>query len=76
MIAIRQFHEHLGSVLAVPAEAQNRRTEVIFLVAEDHPATIGSETEGPDLGADAFCGAIKDFPERAAQGEYETRQEF
>jgi|694.fasta_scaffold08343_16 hypothetical protein len=76
MIAIRQIHEHLGSVLAVPMEAQNRRTEVIFLVADADPVSPPTVEEGPDLGAAVFCGAIKDFPERAPQGEFETRQEF
>ena len=76
MIAIRQIHEHLGSVLAVPAEAQNRRTEVIFLVADADPASPPTADDGPDLGADVFCGAIKDFPERAHQGKFETRQDF
>jgi hypothetical protein len=57
-------------------EAQNRRTEVIFLVADADPVSPPTVEEGPDLGAAVFCGAIKDFPERAPQGEFETRQEF
>ena len=76
MIAIRQIHEHLGSTLAVPAEAQNRRTEVIFLVVDAAPESPLPDGDGPDAGADEFCGALKDFPERAPQGEFETRQEF
>jgi hypothetical protein len=76
MLAIRQIHEQLGSMLPVPAEAQNRRTEVIFLVVDAEAESSVPEAEGPDLEADAFCGALRDFPERAPQGEFESREEF
>ena len=76
MIAIRQIHEQLASTIEVPVEIRNRRTEVIFLVVDGATESPHEEPDGMDLTADQFFGALPDFPERAPQGEFETRLEL
>lgn len=79
MIAIRQVHEHLADVIPVPPELRNRKTEVIFL-AIDGPSVDAADTDQQDSvsGASnespsAFFGSLPDFPERDAQGEFDSR---
>lgn len=73
MIVIRQIHEHLANVIEVPAEIRDRRTEVIFL-GIDAPAEV--LPDGAEFSTDKFFGSLPDFPERAPQGEFETRLEL
>lgn len=82
MIAIRQIHEHLADVIPVPPELRNRKTEVIFL-AIDGPAADAADTDReksfPDVSNETptvFFGSLPDFPEREAQGEFESRLEL
>ena len=65
MIAIRQIHEQLASMIEVPVEIRNRRTEVIFLVVDGATESPSEDPDGLDLTADEFFGALSDFPEPA-----------
>ena len=76
MIAIRQIHEQLASVIEVPIEIRNRRTEVIFLVVDGVTESPIEDPNGCDVTANQYFGCLPDFPQRAAQGEYETRVEL
>jgi hypothetical protein len=76
MIAIRQIHEHLANVIEVPAELRNRRTEVIFLAIDSPDAPAEVLPDGAEISADKFFGSLPEFPERAPQGEFETRLEL
>jgi len=63
-------------MIEVPVEIRNRRTEVIFLVVDGATESPSEDPDGRDLTADEFFGALPDFPERAPQGEFETRLEL
>ena len=76
MIAIRQIHEHLASMIEVPVEIRNRRTEVLFLVVDGATESPSEDPDGLDLTAVELFGALPDFAERASQGEFETRLEL
>lgn len=76
MIAIRQIHEQLASMIEVPVEIRNRRTEVIFLVVDGVTELRHDDPDRMDLTADEFFGALPDLPERAPQGKFETRLEL
>ena len=60
MIAIRQIHEQLASMIEVPVEIRNRRTEVIFLVVDGATKSRHEDSDGMDLTADLFFGALPD----------------
>ena len=60
MIAIRQIHEQLASMIEVPVEIRNRRTEVIFLVVDGATESPHEDPDGMDLTADLFFGALPD----------------
>ena len=60
MIAIRQIHEQLASMIEVPVEIRNRRTEVIFLVVDGATESPHEDPDGMDLTADLFLGALPD----------------
>ncbi len=64
MIAIRQIHDKLASMIEVPVEIRNRRTEVIFLVVHGATESLNENPDGMDLSAGQFFGALPDFPER------------
>ncbi len=57
MIAIRQIHEQFASMIEVPVEIRNRRTEVIFLVVDGATESPREDPDGLDLTADEFFGA-------------------
>jgi len=65
MIAIRQIHERLASMIVVPVEIRNRRTEVIFLVVDGATKSPNEDPDGIDLTADQFFGALPDCRHRA-----------
>jgi len=58
MIAIRQIHEQLASMIEVPVEIRNRRTEVIFLVVDGATESSNEDPDRLDLTADQFFGAL------------------
>ncbi len=64
MIAIRQIHEQLASMLEVPVQIRNRRTEVIFLVVDGATESPHEDPDGMDLTADQFFGALPDCRHR------------
>lgn len=68
---IRQIIDDLPEVMTVPPALRHRRVEVIFW-----PLDEARESEQPvattDAGIRDFFGCFQDFPERAAQGEWET----
>ena len=76
MIAIRQIHGQLASMIKVPVEIRNRRTKVNFLVVDGATESPSEDPDGLDLTADEFFGALPDFAERASQSEFETRPEL
>ena len=74
MEAIRQIYESGPELIsiAIPPELQRRRLEVIIMPLEEtreNPAVA-------DEGILQFAGCLPDFPDRAPQGEYETRLEL
>ena len=67
MIAIRQIHEQLASMIEVPVEIRNRRTEVIFLVVDGATESPHEDPDGMDLTADQFFGALPDCRHRSGK---------
>ena len=51
------FGERLASIIEVPVEIRNRRTEVIFLVVDGAMESPSEDPDGMDLTADEFFGA-------------------
>jgi hypothetical protein len=82
MIAIRQIHEHLANVIEVPTELRNKKAEVIFLAMDGIPQDSAnaemrsSASDESNPSAVEFFGSLPDFPERVAQGEFDSRQEL
>ena len=75
MDAIRQIYESVPDTITIPPEWRRRRVEVIILPLDEGEPRQG-EPEGPDEDIARFFGSIPDLPERAAQGEYEQREEL
>ena len=61
------FHEQFASLIEVPVEIRNRRTEVIFLVVDDVIESPNDDLDGMDLTADQFAGALTDYRHRSRQ---------
>ena len=61
------FDEQLASMIEVPVEIRNRRTEVIFLVVDDVTESPNEDPDGMDLTADQFFGALPDCRHRSRQ---------
>jgi len=70
MNAIRQIHESLAEMIQVPEEFRHRKTEVIFIAIED------SDSQADQTLLSRLYGAIPDFPNRDAQGDFESRLEM
>ncbi len=67
MNAVKSIYKNAPSSIPVPEEFQKKNIEVIFLPIED---------ERKDTDITRFFGALPDFPERAPQGEVQTRDSF
>ena len=67
MNAVKSVYETAPDSIPVPKQFQNKAVEVIFL-------TVESERKKTPVGN--FYGALPDFPERAAQGTPELRENF
>jgi len=52
------FGEQLASMIEVPVEIRNRRTEVIFLVVDGVMESPNEDPDGMDLTADQLFGAL------------------
>ena len=50
----------VSSMIEVPVEIRNRRTEVIFLVVDGATESPSEDPDGLDLTADEFFGALPD----------------
>ena len=61
------FDELLASMIEVPVEIRNRRTEVIFLVVDGVTESLNEDPDGMDLTADQFFGALPDCRHRSRQ---------
>jgi hypothetical protein len=72
MEAIRQIYESGPELIsiAIPPELQRRRLEVIILPLEETDALKSKLTNEEVV---KLFGSLPDFPDRAPQGEYETR---
>lgn len=64
MNAVTSIYKNAPTSIPVPEEFQKKNIEVIFLPVED---------EKKKIDISIFFGAIPDFPERAQQGELQTR---
>lgn len=67
MNAVKSIYKNAPSSIPVPKEFQKKSIEVIFLPLDEEKNSI-------DISK--FFGAIPDFPERAPQGELQTRENF
>jgi hypothetical protein len=67
MNAVKSIYKNAPTSIPVPEEFQKKSIEVIFLPIE-------AERNNTDIGR--FFGALPDFPERAPQGELQTRDSF
>ena len=67
MIAIRQIHEQLASMIEVPVEIRNRRTEVIFLVVDGVTESPNEDPDDMDFTADQSFEALPDCRHRSRQ---------
>ena len=59
------FDEQLASMIEVPVEIRNRRTEFIFLVVDGVTESSNEDQDDMDLTADQFCGALPDCRHRS-----------
>jgi hypothetical protein len=73
MFALRQIVDDPGDFIPVPPEVKHKRTEVIFLVA-DQATSQPANTEKPSLAS--LAGSWEGTFERADQGAYEQRLEL
>ena len=73
MFALRQIVDDPGDFIPVPPEFRHKRTEIIFLVA-DQPSSEPKATEEMSLAA--LAGSWSGTLERSDQGEYEQLLEF
>ncbi len=64
MNAVKSIYKNAPTSIPVPEEFQKKNIEVIFLPIED-------ERKNTDISS--FFGALPDFPERAPQGDLQTR---
>ncbi len=82
MIAVRQIHDVLADVIPVPPELRHRKTEVIFIAIDESPAekaeSASSERDSRKQAASLseLIGSVGDFPEREAQGDFDSRLEL
>ncbi len=67
MNAIKSIYKNAPASIPVPDEFQKKSIEVIFL-------PIQEERKSTDISR--FFGALPDFPDRAPQGEPQTRDSF
>lgn len=67
MNAVKSIYKNAPNSIPVPKEFQKKNIEVIFLPLEDERKTTNISS---------FFGALPDFPERAPQGELQTRDTF
>ena len=61
------FDEQFTSMIEVPVEIRNRRTEVIFLVVDGVTESGNEDPDAMDLTADQFFGASPDRRHRSRQ---------
>lgn len=66
MNAIKTIFENMPETISVPRDFVHKRGEIIIIIDED----IRDDKKKSLID---FYGILSDFPERAAQGEYEKR---
>ena len=67
MNAVKSTYKVAPVSIPVPEEFHKKSIEVIFLPLEE-------ERKDTDIGR--FFGSIPDFPDRAPQGDHQTRESF
>ncbi len=69
MNAIKKIYNELPETINVPEEFIHKKGEIIFIMEDDLQPMDNKTLKD-------FYGAIPDFPERAAQGDFEKREEL
>jgi len=69
MNAIKKTYNEIPETINVPKDFIHKKGEIIFII-DDEADSVKNKT------LKDFYGAIPDFPERAAQGDYEKREDL